>query len=410
MLVNKDVIYKLYEEGKIRKQEDLREVFNAVFKEIIETIYQAELTETLGYSKYDKAKKKTDNSRNGYSSKRVKSSMGEIELDVPRDRKGEYEPIIVKKRQRDITGIEGKILSLYAKGMSTRDIQEHMKSMYDLDISPETISRITERVLEKAIEWQNRPLNSLYAIIFLDALFYKLRIDGVVKEVAVYAMIGINMEGKKECLGLWIKEKESAKFWLGVLNELKNRGVKDVLIFSVDGLSGLSDAIKTVYPQAEIQRCIVHQVRNSLKFASYKDRRELARDLKKIYSAPSEEMGALELDHLEDKWGDKYPHVIKSWRRNWEEISTLFKYPPEIRRLIYTTNPIESFNSKLRRITKNKGVLPTKDSLFKLLYLAVEDITKKWTGTIRNWSKIYPQLYIYFEERINMATNSNLDI
>jgi len=231
MLVNKDVIYKLYEEGKLRNQEDLGEVFNAVLKEIIETIYQAELTESLGYPKYDKSKKKTDNSRNGYSSKRVKSSVGEIELDVPRDRKGQYEPIIVKKRQRDITGIEDKILSLYAKGMSTRDIQGHMKSIYGLDISPESISRITERVLDKAIEWQNRPLSSLYAIIFLDALFYKLRIEGVVKEVAIYEMIGINMEGKKECLGLWVKENESAKFWVGVLNELKNRGVKDVLIF-----------------------------------------------------------------------------------------------------------------------------------------------------------------------------------
>jgi len=409
MFINKEAILKMYEQGMFRDQKDLGEVLNSVVKEIIETIYQAELTETLGYPRYDKSKKATENSRNSYNSKRVKSSFGEIELKVPRDRKGEYDPQVVKKRQTDITGLESKVISMYAKGMSTRDIQEHLGSIYGVEFSAESISRITEKVLERAVEWQNRPLNSLYAIVFLDGLFYKLRIEGIVKEVCVYAMIGINMEGKKECLGLWIQEKESAKFWLNVLNELRNRGVKDVLIFSIDGLPGLSEAIKAVFPHSEIQRCIVHQVRNSLRFVSYKDRKELAKDLKQIYSAPTEEMGRVELNHFEEKWGHKYPHVIKSWRRNWDELSTLFKYPPEIRRLIYTTNPIESFNSKLKRVTKNKGVFPTQDSLFKILYLAIEDISKKWTGTIKNWSKIYPQLYIYFEDRINLALNPNLN-
>lgn len=352
MFIDKEEVKRLFKEGKLRTQEDLQSVLSSIIKDAVETIYEGELTELLGYSRYDKSSKETNNSRNGYNNKKVKSNYGEIELSVPRDRNGEYDPKIVKKRQTDITGIEEHIISMYAKGMTTRDIQSHMESLYGLEFSAEAISRITDKVFERAKEWQNRPLEPIYAIIFLDALFYKMRVDGVIKNVAAYAVIGINLEGNKDCLGIWIMETESAKFWLSILNELKNRGVKDVLIFSIDGLAGLNEAIKAVYPESEIQRCIVHQVRSSLKFVSYKDRKELARDLKAIYTSPTEEAGRIELDRLEEKWAKKYPNVIKSWETHWLELSTLFKYPAEIRTLIYTTNPIESFNSKLKKSVK----------------------------------------------------------
>ncbi len=403
MLVNKEEIIKLFKEGKIKDSKDLGEVMRGVMKDIIEAIYQAELTEFLGYSAYDKSNKHTKNSRNGYTSKQVRSSLGEIDLNVPRDRKGGYEPLIIKKRQKDITGMEDKIISMYAKGMSCRDIQDHLNSIYGVEVSSESISRITDNVLERAKEWQNRPLEPIYSIVFLDAIFLKAKTDGRVKNTAVYAMLGITLEGKKDCLGIWILETESAKFWLSVLNELKNRGVKDVLIFSTDGLPGFSEAISAVFPEAEHQSCLVHQMRNSLKYVSYKHRRELAKDLKQIYTSPTEEMGLLELDRVEEKWGKRYPHVIRSWRSNWDKLKTFYKYPPEIRRLIYTTNPIESFNFKLKKVCKTKGVFPNEDAILKLLYLAIQDITKKWIGTIRNWSKIYPQLYIFFEDRIKNA-------
>lgn len=406
MLINKDEIRKMFKEGNLNTQEALESTLSTIIKDVIETIYEGELTELLGYSRYDKSSKNTENSRNGYTNKRVKSNYGEIELSVPRDRKGEYEPQIIKKRQTTINGLEEHIISMYAKGMTTRDIQSHMESLYGLNFSAEAISRITDKVLERAREWQTRPLEPIYAILFLDGLFYKMRVEGIVKNIAVYAIIGITLEGKKECLGIWIMENESAKFWLSVLNELKNRGVEDVLIFSIDGLPGLNEAIRAVYPESEIQRCIVHQVRNSLKFVSYKDRRELSKDLKAIYTSATEEGGKIELEKLNEKWGKKYPNVIKSWEVNWLELSTLFKYPPEVRKLIYTTNPIESFNSKLKKVTKNRSVFPTEESLFKLLYLAINDISKKWNGRIRDWSKIYPQLYIYFQERIERFTNA----
>ena len=407
MLVNREEIRKLMKQGKLSNQEDLNSIFRSMIKDAIETIYEGELTETLGYGRYERKSKKDEekekkenNSRNGYGTKRAKSTFGEIDLSVPRDRNALYEPRIVPKRQKDISGIEEAIISMYAKGMTTTDIQKHMESIYGLDFSKESISRITDKVLEKAREWQNRPLSKIYSIIFLDALFFKVRRDGMVRNTAVYAIIGIDLEGKKDCLGIWIQDTESAKFWLSVLNEIKNRGVEDVLIFAIDGLNGLSDAIRAVYPDSEIQRCIVHQVRNSMKFVSYKDRKELSKDMKSIYTSPTEEAGLSALESLKEKWGEKYPHVIKSWEDNWPELSCIFKYPEPIRRLIYTTNPIESFNSTLRKVTKNRGVFPTEDSLFKLLYLAIQDITKRWVNRIRDWSLIYPQLYIFFQERI----------
>lgn len=398
MLVDKNEIAKLVKEKKVTNSIELNDVLRTIAKEVIETMYEGELTELLGYSKNGKSS--GDNARNGYGTKTVNSHLGEIELNPPRDRKSDYEPKVVKKRQSDISGLEEMIISMFAKGMSYRDIQSHMDKIYGLEFSPEAISNITDKVMDKARDWQNRSLDSMYSIIFMDAIFYKIRKDGIVRNMAVYAVIGINMEGMKDCLGLWIVENESAKFWLSVLNEIKNRGIKDVLIFSIDGLAGLTEAIRAAFPKSEVQRCIVHQVRNSLKFVSWKERKEIAGDLKLIYNAPGEEAGLSALTSFENKWNAKYPNISKSWRTNWTELSTLFKYPSEIRKLIYTTNPIESFNRGLRKVTKNRGAFTTEDSLIKILYLAVEDISKKWSNKIRDWSAIYPQLCIYFEERI----------
>lgn len=398
MLVDKNEIHKLIKEKKVTNSIELNDVLRTIAKEVIETMYDGELTELLGYTKNSKSG--ADNARNGYGTKTVNSTLGEIELNPPRDRKSEFEPKVVKKRQSDISGLEDAIISMFAKGMSVRDIQDHMDKIYGLEFSPEGISNITDKVLAKAKEWQSRSLESVYSIIFMDAIFYKIRKDGIVRNMAVYAVIGINTEGIKECLGLWIVENESAKFWLSVLNELKNRGVKDVLIFSIDGLAGLSEAIRAAFPSAEIQRCIVHQVRNSLKFVSWKDRKEVAKDLKKIYNAPTEEAGLSFLKEFQEKWDIKYPNISKSWNLNWTELSTVFKYPSEIRRLIYTTNPIESFNRGLRKVTKNKGSFTTEDSLIKILYLAIEDMSRKWANKIRDWASIYPQLCVYFEGRI----------
>jgi len=354
-----------------------------------------------------KAKAKTilQNRRNGYISKTLNSKFGKIRVERPRDRGGIYKPIIVKNRQKDISGMEERILSLFAHGMSIRDIQEFIEDTYGIDFSPETISNITDRVMDEVKRWRTRPLEPIYAIIYMDAIFYKIRRDSSVKNLPVYAIIGITLEGKRDILGLWIGngEGESANFWLDVLNELKNRGVKDVLIFTVDGITHIEDAITTAFPQSQIQRCVVHQVRNSLRFVSYKDRKDVARDLKEIYTAPTEEAGLLKLSEFEEKWDKKYPNISRSWNRNWEYLSTLYRYPDEIRRLIYTTNPIENFNRGLRKVTKTKGVFPTDDAVYKLLYLAIMNIERRWNNRrISNWHIIYPQLYLYFEDRIKL--------
>jgi putative transposase len=306
---------------------------------------------------------------------------------------------VVKKGQRDISGFEDKIISLYASGMTTRDIKSHVKEIYNYDISPETVSTITDKVLDRAREWQNRPLEPIYAIVFMDATFLKMRSEGHVQNIAVYNIIGINLDGKKECLGLWICENESSKYWLSVLNELKNRGLEDVLIFSVDNLNGISEAIRADFPKAEIQKCVVHQIRNSLKHVSWKDRKMMANDLKGIYKAKTEKAGYSALEEFEEKW-KKFPHVSASWKRNWGELSTFFKYPEEIRRLIYTTNPIESMNRGIKKITKNKAILPNEQAVTKIVYLALRGIEKKWTTRLRDWALIYSQLAIFFEERL----------
>lgn len=383
----------------IKSTDDLKGALADLVGDTVETMMQAELEADLGYAKNDTQNKETDNSRNGSSPKTLRSEYGLIDIDVPRDRKSEYEPKIVPKYKRDIQGLDSQIISMYAKGMSTRDISSHIESLYGAEVSAETISKITDRILPEIKEWQNRPLKPLYAIMFFDAIHYPVRTEGLVKQRAVYIAIGIDMDGTRDVCGLWIGEAESSKYWLSLMNELKNRGVRDILIASVDGLNGFSDAIHAVYPQTDIQRCIVHQVRNSMRYVSSKDLKVYTSEMKKIYQAPTEEAGLMELDAFEEKWGKKYPAALRSWRQNWVELSTFFKYPPAIRRLIYTTNRIENFNRSLRKVTKAKAAYPSDTALLKSLYLAIQDITFKW-GKTNGWHEIFGQLILIFSERI----------
>lgn len=380
--------------------QDIQAVLRDLLADVLQEMLESELDDQLGYSKYDYKNKDTDDCRNGYSKKTVTSSMGPIELDIPRDRKGEFEPQAVKKNQTDISNIEDQVLSMYAKGMTTRDISAHLRDVYGVEASAEMISRMTDRILPIAREWQNRPLERKYAIVFMDAVHFNVREDNRTVKKAVYVAIGVRLDGSREVLGMWIGGNESAKYWLGVLNEIKNRGVEDIMIVSVDGLTGFADAIGAVFPKAEVQRCIVHQIRYSTKFVSYKDRKAFVSSLKKIYKADTEELALAALDDLEEEWGNKYPSSVSSWRNNWPQLSTYFKYPPEVRKLIYTTNSIENFNRQLRKVTKSRSVFPTDDALFKILYLAMLDATKKWTGKGWNWGLALDQLCIYFGDRI----------
>lgn len=391
----------LLEHYQPKDAQDVQNMLKDLLGETLQDMLESEMDEHLGYSKYDYRNKETEDSRNGYSAKTVTSSMGPIELDIPRDRNGEFEPQIVKKHQTDISTIEDQVLSMYAKGMTTRDISKHLQDVYGVDASAEMISHMTDRILPIAREWQNRPLERKYAIVYMDAVHFNVREDNRTVKKAVYVAIGIRVTGQKEVLGMWIGGNESAKYWLGVLNEIKNRGTEDIMIVSVDGLTGFVDAIQAVFPKAEGQRCIVHQIRYSTKFISYKDRKEFVKDLKLVYKADTEEMAVVALDALEDKWGAKYPASVTSWRNNWPQLSVYFKYPPEIRRLIYTTNAIENFNRQLRKVTKAKSVFPTDDALFKILYLAMSEATEKWTGKAWDWGQTLDQLYIYFEGRIS---------
>ena len=400
MTLDREKLKELLSEKKVKTTEDVQSFMRDMMKEVIETLYESELETHLGHKKNGQIKNESGNSRNGYQSKKVKSSVGEVELSVPRDRDSTFSPEVVKKRETDISGIESKVLSMYAKGMSNRDINDYIYDIYGYEISPETVSVITDKVIPQAREWQNRPLESQYAIVFMDGMVLKMRIDGAVRNVTVYFVIGISMEGRKSCLGMYLSETESAKYWLSVMTELKNRGVKDILIFAVDNLTGISEAIRAAFPQSEIQKCIVHQIRNSLKFVPWKERKQVAKDLKLVYTAATEKEAEVKLEDFAEKWDSKYPNISKSWKKNWLELSTFFKYSPELRKLIYTTNPVESFNSAIRKVTKTKGAFPTEDSLIKLLYLAITNIEKKWSATIRDWGVIYSQIYIHFEDRI----------
>lgn len=372
---------ELIKETKPKSAKDVQETLKDLFADKLKEMLEAELDEHLGYSKYDY--KSTSNSRNGRSSKKVILNLGEFQLDVPRDRNSSFKPEVVKKNQTDISGIEDQVISMYAKGMTTRDIATHLENIYGFEASPTLISGITDKITPIAKEWQSRPLESVYPIIFMDAIHYKVKQDNRIINKAAYAVIGINLDGIKEVLGIWIGANETSKYWLLVLNELKNRGVNYILIACVDGLNGFNYAIKAIYPRTEIQRCIIHQIRNSSKYISYKDLKKFNADLKLVYTAVTEDAALAELDRFEEKWGDKYLIAIRSWRSNWEELSTFFKYPPEIRKIIYTTNTMESYNRQLRKVTKSKSIFPSDDALLKTLYLATMDISKKWTQAIR---------------------------
>ena len=371
----REKIRELLQMANIGSMDDIQSLFKETIAEFMENGLNAELDDELGYSRYDYKNKDTDNSRNGHSSKTLCTSFGDVVISVPRDRKGECEPHVLKKNQTSISqDIEEKILSMYAKGMTTSDIETHIRDIYGLSVSDSTISRITDKILPLVKEWQSRPLESVYAVVFMDAIHFHVRSEGQIIKKAVYIAIGINMEGTREVLGMWIGENESAKFWLSVLNGLKNRGLEDILIACVDGLSGFPGAIEAAYPKTEIQQCIIHQIRNSTKYVSYKDIKVLMSDLKEVYAAVDEQTALDSLERFADKWDGKYPKISKSWQEHWANLSTYFKYPLEVRTLIYTTNTIEGFNRQLRKVTKSKTVFPTDDSLLKMLYLAMMDI------------------------------------
>lgn len=379
---------------------DIQEKLKSIFKDTIEVALEAELDESLGYGKHDPRGNNSGNSRNGTSPKTLKTRMGKTEINVPRDRNGEFEPQIIKKYQTTANDIEDQVMAMYAKGMSTRDIEDHMRDIYGIDVSPTLVSKITDKIMPQITEWQSRPLERVYPIVFLDAIHFKVRQDNRVINKAAYTVLAVTISGHKDILGIWIGTAESASFWLGVCNDLKNRGVEDILIVAKDGLSGFSEAINTVFPHAENQLCVIHQIRNSLKYVSYKDRKTLMADLKPVYQALTIEEAELKFMEFQEKWEQKYPPVIKSWENNWVELTTYFKYPYEVRRLIYTTNAIEGYHRQLRKVTKTKSTYPSDDALRKVIYLATLDISRKWTMPIRDWGVCLSQLAIYFEDRL----------
>lgn len=394
-------IRELLDMSNITSMDDIQNLFKETIAEFMEDGLETELDDELGYSRYDYCNKNTENSRNGHSSKTLRTSFGDVEVAVPRDRKGEFEPQLLKKNQTSISqDIEEKILSMYAKGMTTGDIEAHIQNIYGVDVSDTTVSRITDKILPVAKEWQQRPLEAVYAVVFLDAIHYHVRSEGHIVKKAVYIAIGIDLDGHKDVLGMWVGENESAKYWATVLNSLRNRGIEDIFIACTDNLCGFSTAIEAVFPKIEIQNCIIHQIRNSSKYVSYKDLKALMADLKAVYAAVDEDAALMALDTFSEHWDKKYPTISQSWRENWANLSTYFKFPQELRRLIYTTNAIEGFNRQLRKVTKAKSVFPTDESLFKMLYLAMMDITKKWTGRRQDWSMIHAQLAVYFEDRM----------
>lgn len=401
--VSKELLRSYIKEQDFKSPNDVLEAMKEMFSDILQESLEAEMDTYLGYDRYEISEKNTSNSRNGHSKKTIKSELGNIELNIPRDRKGEFEPKIVPKHQRMVTGLDEKILSLYASGMTTTDIKEQVKELYDVDISAEMVSNITNRIMPIVTEWQKRPLESCYSFVFMDAIHYKVREDNQIVVKAAYVVLGVNMDGEKEILGIWIGANESSKFWLSVLNDLKNRGVEKVLIFCVDGLNGFKEAINAVYPFAKIQRCIVHQIRASIKYIPHKDKKAFVSDLKKIYGAVNEESATDELIELREKWGKKYPNAVSSWEDNWDNLITFFAFPDFIRKIMYTTNVIESLNSQFRKVTKNKKIFPTDESLLKILYLASEKISRKWTRKYPNWDLVINQLKILFSEVLTKA-------
>jgi len=375
-----------------------------LLKNMIQELLEKEMEETLGYQKHSVKGNKSGNSRNGFNSKTVKSSLGALDLEVPRDRNGEFEPKLIKKRQTDISSFDDKIISMYARGMSTRDIQDHIEEIYGVEISPTMVSNITNKVVDVANEWQCRPLDEIYSVIFFDAIHYKVRESGAIICKAAYTCLGINLEGKKEILGIWIGESEGAKFWLNVCTELQNRGVKDILIACIDGLKGLPDAIQTIYPKVDIQLCVIHMIRNTSRYVPHKYIKEYMKDLKLVYKAATEKEAEDNLLKLQEKWEKKYPLSVTPWVNNWDNIKTFFQFPEVIRRVIYTTNAVESLHRQFRKVTKSRAVFPSNQALFKILYLTAKQIGKKWTASVRDWRTIISYFAIHYGERVNLKT------
>ncbi|PWC09217.1 IS256 family transposase [Brenneria corticis] len=381
----------------LKTPDDLNQLSRFLKKLTVETALNAELTAHLGHEKHQP--KSGSNTRNGYSAKTVDSEEGPLDIRTPRDREGSFEPQLLKKHQTRITGMDSQILALYAKGMTTREIAAVFKEMYDAAVSPSLISKVTDAVKEQVAEWQSRPLNALYPIVYLDCIVVKVRQDGSVINKSVFLALGINTEGHKELLGMWLAENEGAKFWLGVLTEMKNRGLQDIFIACVDGLKGFPDAINAVYPQTRIQLCIVHMVRNSLKYVSWRDYKAVTGGLKAVYQAPTEEAALAALDAFADNWDERYPQISRSWRANWANLSTLYGYPSDIRKAIYTTNAIESLNSVIRHAIKKRKVFPSDDSVKKVIWLAIEAASKKWTMPLRDWRLAMSRFIIEFGDR-----------
>ena len=394
----RNIIQQLLHEYDIETAEDIQDALKDLLGGTIKEMMEAEMDDHLGYQKSERSD--SDDYRNGYKSKRVNSSYGSIDIDVPQDRKSTFEPQIVKKRQKDISDIDQKIISMYAKGMTTRQIFETIEDIYGFETSEVFISNVTDKILPQIEDWQNRPLDEVYPILYIDAIHYSVRDNGVIRKLAAYVILGINTEGKKEVRSITVGDNESSKYWLSVLNELKNRGVKDILIICADGLSGIKEAIAAAFPKTEYQRCIVHQVRNTLKYVPDKDRKAFASDLKTIYHASDEEKARLALDRVTEKWTAKYPNFMKRWYDNWDAITPIFKFSPDVRKVIYTTNAIESLNSSYRKLNRQRSVFPSDTALLKALYLATFEATKKWTMSIRNWGQVYGELSIMYERRL----------
>ena len=394
----RNLIGSLIEMYNIETAEDIQEALKDLLGGAIENMLESELEEHLGYDNYER--NRNTNSRNGKKEKMIRSKYGEIPISVPQDRESTFTPKIVPKRQKDISSIENKIIGMYAKGMTTRQISEQVEDIYGFEASETMVSNITNKLLPEIEEWQNRPLSTVYPIVFIDAVHFSVRDNHIIKKLAAYIILGINDEGKKEVLSINIGENESSKYWLGILNELKNRGVQDILILCADGLTGIKESIAVAYPKTENQRCIVHQVRNTLKHVSYKDKKEFSNDLKGIYHAPTEEIGYEIMQEVTEKWKEKYPNSMKSWSSNWDVISPMFKFSPEVRKVIYTTNAIESLNSTYRRLNSQRSVFPNDTSLLKALYLATFEATKKWNMPLHNWGLVYGELSLMYEGRL----------
>ena len=394
----RNIIQQLLQEYDIETAEDIQDALKDLLGGTIKEMMEAEMDNHLGYSKSERSD--NDDYRNGYKSKRVNSSYGAMKIEVPQDRKSTFEPQVVKKRQKDISDIDQKIISMYAKGMTTRQISETIEDIYGFETSEGFISDVTDKIMPQIEDWQNRPLDEIYPILYIDAIHYSVRDNGVIRKMAAYVILGLTVEGRKDVLTINIGDNESSKYWLSVLNELKNRGVKDIMVICADGLSGIKEAIATAFPNTEYQRCIVHQVRNTLKYVPDKDRKEFAKDLKTIYHASTEEKAREALDMVSEKWTPKYPNSMKRWYDNWDVITPIFKFSPTVRKVIYTTNAIESLNSTYRKLNRQRSVFPSDKALLKALYLATFEATKKWTQTIRNWGSVYGELCIMYEGRL----------